>query len=151
MRFRRSLHAVYNTEYNIVWTPRYRRKVLVKGIKEYLEKVLMKLEGLEDDIEVLRVNVQEDHVHLVIIIPPRFSVAKVVQYMKSLTGRLLNEKFEFMRKAMYGKGGVWSRGYCVSTIGLNEKEIMEYVKYQGDDDRGQLKIDFWNVFRSPQL
>ena len=142
MRFRRSLHAVYNTEYHIVWTPRYRRKVLVKGAKEYLEKVLMKLDGLEEDIEVLRANVQEDHVHVVVIIPPRVSVATVIQYMKSSTGRLLNKRFEFMRKAMYGKGGIWSRGYCVSTVGLNEKEIMEYVKYQEHDDSGQLKIDF---------
>ena len=54
----------------------------------------------------------------------------------------LKDKFEFMKKAIYGRTGIWSRGYCVSTIGLNEKAILDYVKYQSDDDKGQLKLDF---------
>lgn len=80
MRFRKSTHAVYNVQYHIVWTPRYRRKILVKGIKEYLEKVIMNLDELDEDIEVEKVNVQEDHVHIIMVIPPRVSVAQVVQF-----------------------------------------------------------------------
>ncbi|MBI5873108.1 MAG: transposase, partial [Candidatus Omnitrophica bacterium] len=53
MRFRKSNHAVYNLQYHIVWTPRYRRKILVKGIKEYVETTLKHLEGLDEDIEVI--------------------------------------------------------------------------------------------------
>ena len=71
MRFRKSTHAIYNTQYHIVWTPRYRRKLLVKGVQEYLEKLLLNMDGLDEDIEVRKVNVQEDHVHIVIVIPPR--------------------------------------------------------------------------------
>jgi len=141
MRFRKSTHAIYNTQYHIVWTPRYRRKLLVKGVKEYLEKLLSNMDGLDEDIEVRKVNVLEDHVHIVIVIPPRVSIANVIKYMKSVSGTKLKEKFEFMKKAMYARGGIWSRGYCVSTVGLNEKVIMDYVEYQFKEDAGQLELE----------
>jgi len=141
MRFRKSTHAIYNTQYHIVWTPRYRRKLLVKGVKEYLEKLFKNMERLDEDIEVRKVNVQKDHIHIVMVIPPRVSVASVIKYMKSSSGTKLKEKFEFMKNAMYGRGGIWSRGYCVSTVGLNEKAIMDYVEYQYKEDTGQLKLE----------
>lgn len=141
MRFRKSTHAVYKTEYHVVWTPRYRRKLFVPGVKQYAEKLLAHLEGLDEDIEVIRVNVQLDHVHLVIVIPPRVSVAEVMQFLKSQTGKLLKARFPFLRQAIYGREGIWSRGYCVSGIGLHEKEILAYVAYQDREDRGQLKLD----------
>ena len=141
MRFRKSTHAVYKTEYHIVWTPRYRRKLFVPGVKQYAEKLLSHLEGLDEDIEVMRVNVQLDHVHLIMVIPPRVAVADVVQFLKSQTGKLLKARFPFLQKAIYGREGIWSRGYCVSGIGLNEKEILAYVTYQDHEDRGQLQLD----------
>lgn len=141
MRFRKSSHAAYRTEYHVVWTPRYRRKVFVQGVKQYAEKLLSHLEGLEEDIEVVKVNVQLDHVHLVIVIPPRVSVAEVIQFMKSRSGKLLKARFPFLQKTFYGREGIWSRGYCVSGIGLSEKEILAYVEYQDKEDRGQLKLD----------
>ena len=141
MRFRKSTHAIYNTQYHIIWTPRYRRKLLIKGVKEYLEKFLSNMNGLDEDIEVRKVNILEDHVHIVIVIPPRVSIANTVKYMKSISGVKLKEKFEFMKKAMHSRGGMWSRGYCVSTVGLNEKAIMDYVKYQYKEDTGQLELE----------
>ncbi len=141
MRFRKSTHAVYKTEYHLVWTPRYRRELFVQGVKEYTESLLHHLDKLEEDIEVIKVNVQLDHIDLVVVIPPRVSVASVVQYMKSQTSKKLKEKFEFMRKAIYGRSGIWSRGYCVSSIGMDEKTIVAYVEYQDKEDRGQLKLD----------
>ena len=140
MRFRKSAHAVYKTEYHIVWTPRYRRRLLKQGMKQYLEQMLENLEGLDEDIEVIKVNVQEDHVHVVMVIPPRIAVARVVQFMKSRTGKRMKEKFEFMTKAIYGKPGIWSRGYCVSTIGMNEQAILAYVEHQEQEDKGQLEL-----------
>lgn len=141
MRFRKSSHAVYKTEYHVVWTPRYRRQVFVAGVKQYAEKLLQNMEGLDEDIEVIKVNVQLDHVHLVIVIPPRASVAEVVQFIKTHAAQKLKAKFPFLQRAIYGREGIWSRGYCVSGIGLNEKEILAYVTYQNRDDRGQLKLD----------
>jgi len=98
------------------------------------------MEGLDDDIEVIKANVQLDHVHMVAIIPPRVSVASVVQFIKSTTGKLMPERFPSITKAIHG-GGIWSRGYCVSTIGLNEKAILDYVQHQGDEDRGAIQLE----------
>jgi len=142
MRFRKSQHSIYNTEYHIVWIPRYRLRILGGTVKGYLESTLRHLEGLEDDIEVIRINVQNDHVHMVAVIPPRFSVAQVVKYMKSMTGRHLKEKFEHMKKAIWGRGGIWSVGYFVSSVGVSERVILDYVEYQEKEDKGQLKIEF---------
>ena len=141
MRFRKSAHAIYKTEYHIVWTPRYRRKLFVKGVKQYAEKIFRNIEDLDGDIEVIKVNVQVDHVHMVIVIPPRLSIASVIQFIKSQTSKKLKEKFEFMQKAIYGRSGIWSRGYCVSGIGMDEKQILAYVEHQEKEDRGQLQLE----------
>lgn len=141
MRFRKSTHAVYKTEYHVVWTPRYRRKLLVPGVKRYLEKLLKGFDGLDPDIEVITVNAQPDHVHLILVIPPRVAVADVVQFLKSQTGKRLAARFPFLKKAIYGREGIWSRGYCVSGIGMHEKEILAYVEHQDHEDRGQLQLD----------
>jgi len=141
MRFRKGSHAIYKTEYHIVWTPRYRRKIFVPGVRQYAQKLLKDLDNLDPDIEVLKVNIPVDHVHMIVVIPPRVSVAEVVQFMKSQSGKLLKAKFPFLEKVMWGRSGIWSRGYCVSTIGLNEKEILAYVTHQDHEDRGQLKLD----------
>ena len=141
MRFRKSSHAIYKTEYHIVWTPRYRRKIFVRGVREYTQKLITRLDGLDADVEVLKVNAPLDHVHMVIVIPPRVSVADVIQFIKSQTGKLLKVRFPFLQQAYRGKEGIWSRGYCVSSVGLNEKEILAYVSYQDREDRGQLKLD----------
>ena len=141
MRFRKSSHAIYKTEYHVVWTPRYRRKIFVSGVRQYAQKLLKGLDGLDPDIEVLMVNVPLDHVHMVIVIPPRVSVADTIQFIKSQSGKLLKAKFPFLENVMWGRSGIWSRGYCVSTIGLNEKEILAYVAHQDKEDRGQLKLN----------
>ena len=142
MRFRKSTHAVYKTQYHIVLTPRYRRRIFVEGVDKYLNTLIRNLEGLDDDIEVEKVNVQIDHVHIVIVVPPRVSVASVVSYIKVHSAKKTVEEFEYIKKAMKGRSGMWSRGYCVSTVGLNEKQIMNYVEHQEKEDKGQLQLEF---------
>src|SRR5665213_1246391 len=137
MKFRKSAHGVYKTEYHLVWIPRYRRKIFVSGVKQYAETILKHVPNLEPDIEVIKLNVQLDHVHMVIVVPPRVDVASVVQYIKSQSAKLLKAKFPFLEKVYHTGDGIWSRGYCVSSIGLNEKEILAYVEHQDHEDRGQ--------------
>ena len=142
MKFRKSAHAIYKTEYHLVWIPRYRCKVFVKGVKEYTEKILSHVPELDPDIEVIKVNVQEDHIHMVVVIPPRYAVARVMQYIKSQSAKALKVKFPFLNKVYFSREGIWSRGYCVSSIGLNEKEILAYVEHQEKEDKGQLQLTF---------
>ena len=140
MKLRSSNHAKYNTEYHLVWIPRYRRKVFVEGIKEYVEEILNHVPDMDPDIEVIKLNVQVDHIHMVAVIPPRIAVAQAVQFIKSQSSGLIRAKFPFFKKVYRGQDGIWSRGYCVSTIGLNEKEILRYVEYQEKEDLGQLQL-----------
>lgn len=142
MRFRKSAHAVYRTEYHLVWIPRYRRKIFVSGVKQFAQKAIRSLPGLDPDIEVIKINVQLDHVHVVIAIPPRVAVASVVQFIKTHSAQIIRAKFPFLDRVYPGQEGIWSRGYCVSSIGLNEKEILRYVEYQDKEDRGQLRLTF---------
>ncbi len=140
MKFRSSSHSVYKTEYHLVWIPRYRRKIFVSGVKQYAETILNNVSNLEPDIEVIKVNVQLDHIHMVIVIPPRVAVANVVGYIKSQSAKQLKAKFPFLEKVYHTGDGIWSRGYCVSSIGFKEKEILAYVEHQNHQDRGQQQI-----------
>jgi putative transposase len=126
--------------YHMVWIPRYRYKVLVKGVDEYLLKKMEEIRKNYPEIEYVQRNIQPDHVHLVLSFPPRYSIAKVVQIIKSNTGKAMWEKFDFLRKRYYGRGGIWSAGYFVSTVGLDEKLIEKYVRYQEKEDLGQAKL-----------
>ena len=142
MKFRKNAHAIYKTEYHLVWIPRYRRNVFVKGVKEYAEKLFSHIPELDPDIEVVKLNIQVDHVHMLMVIPPKCAVARVVQYIKSQSAKALKAKFTFLRKAYFSREGIWSRGYCVSCIGLDEKEILAYIEHQEKEDKGQLQLPF---------
>ena len=126
--------------YHMVWIPRYRYKVLVKGVDEYLLTKMDEIRKIYPEIEYVQRNIQPDHVHIVLSFPPKYSIAKVVQIIKSNTGKAMWEKFEFLRKRYYGRGGIWSAGYFVSTVGLDEKLIEKYVRYQEKEDLGQAKL-----------
>ena len=128
--------------YHVVWIPRYRYKVLVDGVKEYLEIKLDEVRKFYPEIEYVERNIQVDHVHIVASFPPKYSIAKVVQIMKANTGRAMMEKFEFLRKTYWRHGGIWSVGYFVSTVGLDEQMIKNYVKHQEAEDSGQTKFVF---------
>ncbi len=139
MRFRKSAHAIYKTEYHLVWIPRYRRKIFAKGVRKYTEKILSHIPELYPDIEVVKLNVQEDHVTHGSRDTSRIAVANAIQYIKIQSTKKLKAKLPFMQK-IYARKGIWSRGYCVSCIGLNEKEILAYVEHQEKEDKGQLQL-----------
>jgi putative transposase len=124
----------------MVLIPRYRYKVLVKGVDKYLLTKMDEIRKIYPEIEYVQRNIQPDHVHIVLSFPPKYSIAKVVQIIKSNTGKAMWEKFEFLQKRYYGRGGIWSAGYFVSTVGLDEKLIEKYVRYQEKEDLGQAKL-----------
>ena len=107
---------------------------------EISDKILSYIPELYPNIEVVKLSIQEDHVHMVVVIPPRIVVSNAIQYIKIQSAKKLKAKFPFMQKIYTRKGGIWSRGYCVSCIGLNEKEILAYVEHQEKEDKGQLTL-----------
>jgi len=140
MDTRRQAHCVYRCQYHIVWIPRYRYSVLTKGVAAYLKIKLGEVRKYYPEIEYLETSIQADHVHLLLSFPPKYSIAKVVQLIKQNTSQALKAKFDFLRQRYYGAGGIWSVGYFVSTVGLDEHMIQQYVKYQTKEDLGQAKL-----------
>ena len=114
---------------------------MVKGVEEYLLTKMDEVRKNYPEIEYIERSVQPDHVHIVVSFPPKYSIAQVVQIIKQNTGRALKDKFEFLRKSYYGRGGIWSSGYLVSTVGLDEETIRRYVRYQEQEDLGQAKLE----------
>ena len=88
-------------------------------------------------IYIHEVNHDEDHIHLLISIPPQKSVGGVVRLIKSNTSRGLKAKFPFLKEVYWGTDGIWSDGYFVSTAGVNQKIIQRYIRLQGEEDSGQ--------------
>ena len=140
METRRQAHVVYRCQYHLVWIPRYRYAVLTTGVKEYLEIKLDEIRKYYPEIEYVERNIQPDHVHVVVSFPPKYSIAKVVGILKANTGTALKEKFDFLKQTYYKTGGIWSVGYYVSTVGLDEMVIRNYIRYQEKEDLGQARL-----------
>ena len=79
---------------------------------------------------------------MVIVIPPKYAVARVIQYIKSQSAKAIKAKFPFLKLVYFSREGIWSRGYCVSCIGMDGKEILAYVEHQEKEDKGQLLLPF---------
>ena len=141
METRLSGHGVYRTEYHIVWIPKYRRHILNPGVKGYLSELFPKVLRGMPGCEILEHNIQVDHIHLLMVIPPKYAVSVVVGQMKQYTASHLREKFTWLEKVYWKERVVWSPGYFVSTVGLDEKQITEYVKWQSHQDSGQAKLE----------
>jgi putative transposase len=135
MRIRSLNHSVYQTQYHIVWGTRYRYKFLKPYAKQELRIYLYKATKKYPTLHIHSFNTGDDHVHLQIEIPPNITPADVVQRLKSESSAVLKKKFKFIRE-MYLDGGIWSVGYFVSTVGLNEEMIRKYIANQGKKDRG---------------
>ena len=135
MRTRELNHSVYQTQYHIVWGTKYRRKILKEYVKVEFIKSLYKVQKSHPTWYYHSINTDRDHVHLIIELPPTECLAHCIQQLKSHTSADLQRRFPFIDK-MSDEGSVWSVGYFVSTIGLNEDQIRKYVERQGLKDRG---------------
>jgi len=125
----------------MVFVSKYRRKIFNEGSFQYLEEILKGIMARVPEVEILVLNHDVDHVHMLVSIPPKMRVSDVVRHIKSNSGRLLKRKFEYMRKAYWGIDGIWSDGYFVSTVGVDELVIRKYIQNQGQEDSGQAELD----------
>ena len=112
------------------------------GFGEYLKKLVVGIGKQTPEIEVIEVNTDVDHIHILLSIPPKFSVSEIVKLFKAKTGLAMRRKFPFLDKVYWGTGGIWSVGYFVSTVGITEEVIRKYVQMQGQEDSGQAKLEF---------
>lgn len=135
-------HCVYHCDYHLVMCTKYRRQIFNKGVFAYFDTKLAEIHAHYPLIHIKEVNHDVDHLHLLISIPPTMSVGNVVGIIKQNTSKALKQKFPFI-KAVYWPGvAVWSEGYFVSTVGINESVIKKYIESQGKKDSGQAKLGF---------
>jgi len=130
-------HCVYQCNYHIVLVSKYRRRVFNQGVFAYFE---IKLAEITDHYPLIRfeiANHDEDHVHLLVSLPPTMSVGKAVGLIKQNTARELKQKFPFLKQVYWGTDSVWSDSYFVSTVGANEVVVKKYIEEQGKKDTGQ--------------
>ena len=128
-RLKKLSHTLYECKYHIVMCPKYRHRIFKDEIAEYAKQQLYSLCRQKDLVEVLELNVLVDHIHLVVSIPPKYSVSAIMGYLKGKLSIRLFQKYERLGKRYWGQH-LWSRGYCVSTVGLDEDKIRKYVKWQ---------------------
>ncbi len=141
MKLYKAAHTVYKTQYHIVFPTRYRRKILTRGVDTYLKIKLKEINKYYPDWEYREIGTDKDHIHIHIIIPPKYAVSKVVETIKSNTSRALKTKFPFLKNVYWDEKGIWSKGYFVSTVGINEQIIQNYVTMQGKEDAGQAELE----------
>ena len=137
MQYHVSGHGVYKLQYHIVWVCKYRRRVLKPGVREYLEKVLRGMLRRMPGVEIETFGSDLDHIHLVMDIPPKYSVADVIAELKSRSSSTMRRKFQWLAKVYWKENILWSPGYFASTIGADEQTIKRYVEQQGLQDSGE--------------
>lgn len=111
------------------------------GVEEWLKLRLQEIRKYKPDLEYIEIGMDKDHVHLYMVIPPKYSVSEIVSQIKSNTSRDMKARFEFLAKVYWGTDSVWSTGFFVCTVGINEEAIRRYVQMQGEEDSGQAELE----------
>lgn len=138
---KRTGDAVYELKYHFVWIPKYRREVLTREIKKKLEEIFLQI-AEEYDFEIIQQQVMSDHVHLFLSAPPRYSPARLVNIIKSISRNEIFGEFPHFARRCWSKK-LWADGYFVRALGdkITADEIQKYVRYQTKEKKGiQLEL-----------
>lgn len=123
-----------------MFATKYRRKIFNDGIFAYMQERLKQIKDHNPELDIIKINHDLDHIHILAVIPPRMSVSEVVRIIKSNTSKEIKKKFNFLKDVYWGTDGIWSDGYFVSTVGINEEVIKKYIEQQGKEDSGQAQL-----------
>jgi len=121
-------HVKWECKYHVVILPKYRKKRNFKENRRKIGKIFREL-CRQKGIEILEGNAASDHIHLLLSVPPKYSIAMTMGYLKGKSAVRINREIERVTGTLFGRS-FWSRGYCVSTVGLDEQRIREYIQDQ---------------------
>ena len=130
-------HVRWECKYHLVWVPKYRRKALYGRVRRRFGEVIKEL-CRQRGVELVEGHAMVDHVHLCLSVPPKYSIANVVGFLKGKSAIRLHR--EFIGRGAVGKH-FWVRGYYVSTVGLDEKKVREYIRDQEKHDKEQMNLE----------
>ncbi len=133
-------HTQWNCKYHIVFAPKYRRQIIYGKIKADIGAMLRKLCKYKK-VEIIEAEACKDHIHMLVSIPPKYSVSQIMGYLKGKSSLMIFEKYANL-KYKYGNRHFWCRGYYVDTVGRNKKVIEQYIRnqLQQDYEEEQLSI-----------
>ena len=134
-------HSVWECKYHIVWIPKYRKKTLYGELRQYLGEIFHGL-AKQKECKIEEGHLKSDHVHMLISIPPKYSVAQIVGFIKGKSAISIARIYLGRRKNFTGQS-FWARGYHVSTVGGDEEKIRNYIRHQEQEDR---KFDKLSLF-----
>ena len=140
-RFKRLSHVIWCCTYHLVWVPKYRFRILKGSIAEELYKTIQIYCG-RLGCEVKKLNVRPDHVHLLVSMPPKESISKLVGLIKGQTAIQLFRQFPYLKGKPYWDNHFWAKGYCLDTVDIDEEIIRKYVKFQEKEETRQENLRF---------
>ena len=125
-------HTQWECKYHIVFAPKYRRQIIYGKVKQDIGQMIRKLCEYKG-VEIIEAEACKDHIHMLVAIPPKYSVSQFMGYLKGKSSLMIFEKYANL-KYKYGNRHFWCRGYYVSTVGKNKKAIAEYIRNQLQED-----------------
>lgn len=128
-------HTSWDCVYHVVWIPKYRRKVMYGQFRREIVGTMRDLVAREDGVEIVEGSACPDHIHLCLRVPPKHAVSKVVGRLKGRSSIILHERHPELRLATGRDKTLWARGHYVSTVGLDEAKVREYVRGQEEGSR----------------
>ncbi len=140
-RFEKLTHVLWHCQYHIIWVPKYRYRVLKGPVGQEVYNGVQVFCG-QLGCRIVELNVQLDHVHLLVKVPPKVSISKLMGVLKGRTALRVFTKFSYLRKKPYWGNHFWAKGYCVDTVGINPDMIRKYVKYQEKQELRQQEMKF---------
>ena len=135
-------HTQWECKYHVIWIPKHRKKVLYGQLRKYLGEILHEL-ARRRECEVLEGHLRVDHVHMLVSIPPKYSVSQVVGFIKGKSAIHIARNFSGRRQNSTGQH-FWARGYYVSTVGRDEGIVRRYIQGQQEEDRRLDQLDLFD-------
>ena len=133
-RFRKLSQTIWHCQYHIVWVPKYRFRILSGKVAKEVENCIRAFSE-QLGCEIIEMNIQIDHVHLIVMVPPKVSISGYAGTVKGRTAIRVFNRFRKLKEKPYWGNHFWARGYCVDTIGLDSEMVRKYVKYQEQKER----------------
>ena len=137
-------HTKWNCKYHVVFAPKYRRQAIYGRLRTEIGKILREL-CQRKGIEILEAEACPDHIHMLLSIPPKYSVSSVMGYLKGKSSLMIFDRFANL-KYRYGNREFWCRGYYVDTVGRNKAAIEKYIRNQLAEDRNEEQLAMKELF-----
>ena len=133
-RFQKIAHVLWHCQFHLIWVPKYRYRILEGTVKEEVFNCIQVfVSRLGCGVDEL--NIQKDHVHMIVKVVPKVSISQLMGTVKGRTAIRVFKKYPYLKNKPYWGNHFWAPGYCVDTVGVNEEMIRKYVKYQENVDR----------------